>query len=157
MEGALDTATAAINVARAAALDLGTARAGKPLPLGFALGFAFILGIAGFARAAVCADSKSMCSNGVLATGTRGGGKGRWLEEAGRATGVLGTGGRNGARSKRPRVFGKILRSCSSDGSVLGAGRANALGKCVLMYLLIPAWSLEKPSSLKAPSNAVHS
>ena len=58
MEGALDTATAAMDFARAEVLDLGIAGDANILPLGVALAFAFILGIASFAKAAMCAVSK---------------------------------------------------------------------------------------------------
>ena len=147
----MDTATAGVDFARALFLDLGTDKTTIPLPFGFAFAFAFILGIAGFAIAAVCDDSKSTSNNGALVFGTGAAGRGRWLEEAGSAAKVLGTGHRKGASCKLRRVLGKILRSCSSDGSMLGNGKTNASGKCFLMYLLIPDWPLEKPSSLKAP------
>ena len=124
MEGALETADDASDFARAKVLDFGRATRAFALPICLALAAAFITGIAGFAKDAVCADSKSKCNNGGLGNGTGGGGNGRWLELAGRARGVLGTGGRNGPRFKWTRVFGKIFRSCSSDGSVLGAGKA---------------------------------
>ena len=126
----MDTATAGIDFARALVLHFGSGPTTAPLPLGLAFAVAFIIGIEGFAIAAVCADSKSTCNNGALATGTGGAGRGRWLEEAGSAASVLGTRHRNGASCKLTRVFGKIIRSCASDGSMLGTGKANALGKC---------------------------
>ena len=95
-----------------------------------ALTLDFIIGIAGFAKDAVCGDSKPRGNRGTKESGT-GGGNGRApLELAGSGNGALGGGTRKAAKFRFLRVFGKIIRSCVSLGSVFGKGNTQTRGRC---------------------------
>ena len=95
-----------------------------------ALALDFIIGIAGFAKDAVCGDSKPRGNRGTKESGT-GGGSGRaTLELAGSGNGALGGGARKAAKLRFIRVFGKIIRSWASLGSVLGKGNTKPRGRC---------------------------
>ena len=108
---------------RANNLALGTLIIDFALVACLAFATEFIVGIAGFAIAAMFDVSKPNGNLRAMGGGT-GGGNGRApLELAGSGKGALGGGARKAAKLRLVRVFGEIVRSWSSVGTVLGAGK----------------------------------